>query len=189
MEAPRTWIFSLLSSHCGVHVVLSNVMSEASDTRLLQTWLWQFSFSFQQSFLTSFAESRGSQHLDFGGITTFLTFQPDNNIINHPGFICSHVTNYISGFRTLVSKLTSFSCEGSEVCVDILPNIIILREIEEFPDLRCLFGPHILGFSISVRLGRSFSPFFTITKCKTERSRLPMQLRTDFFLLSPFPLP
>jgi len=55
--------------------------------------------------------------------------------------------------------------------------------------LEALFGPLILGFSVSVNPGKSFSPFFTITKLRTERSGLTMHPRTDFLLRSPLRLP
>lgn len=55
--------------------------------------------------------------------------------------------------------------------------------------LDALFGPLILGFSISVRPGKSFSPFFTITKFRTKRSGLTIHPRTDFLLRSPLRLP
>jgi len=55
--------------------------------------------------------------------------------------------------------------------------------------LDALFGPLILGFSTSVSPGKSLSPFFTITKFRTERSGLTMHPRTDFLLRSPLRLP
>ena len=55
--------------------------------------------------------------------------------------------------------------------------------------LDALLGPLILGFSMSVKPGKSFSPFFTITKFRTERSGLTMHPRTDFLLRSPLRLP
>ena len=64
-----------------------------------------------------------------------------------------------------------------------------LVRLNNFLIFDALFGPLILGFSMSVNPGRSLSPFFTITKFKTERSGLTMHPRTDFLLLSPFLLP
>ena len=64
-----------------------------------------------------------------------------------------------------------------------------LERLKSFRILDALFGPLILGFSVSVNPGRSFSPFFTITKLRTERSWLTMHPRTDFLLRSPLRLP
>lgn len=61
--------------------------------------------------------------------------------------------------------------------------------LNSFRILDALFGPLILGFSTSVRPGKSLSPFFTITKFKTDRSGLTMHPRTDFLLRSPLRLP
>lgn len=64
-----------------------------------------------------------------------------------------------------------------------------LVRLNSFRIFEALFGPLILGFSISVSPGRSLSPFFTMTKFNTERSGLTMHPRTDFLLRSPFLLP
>ena len=64
-----------------------------------------------------------------------------------------------------------------------------LERLNSLRILDALFGPLILGFSISVNPGKSLSPFFTITKFKTERSGLTMQPRTDFLRRSPLRLP
>lgn len=64
-----------------------------------------------------------------------------------------------------------------------------LERLNNLRIFEALLGPLILGFSTSVNPGRSLSPFFTITKFKTERSGLTMHPRTDFLLLSPFLLP
>lgn len=64
-----------------------------------------------------------------------------------------------------------------------------LERLKSFRILDALFGPLILGFSVSVKPGKSFSPFFTITKFKTESSGLTMHPRTDFLLRSPLRLP
>jgi hypothetical protein len=64
-----------------------------------------------------------------------------------------------------------------------------LLRLKSLRILEALFGPLILGFSMSVKPGRSFSPFFTITKFSTDRSGLTMQPRTDFLRRSPLRLP
>jgi len=64
-----------------------------------------------------------------------------------------------------------------------------LDRLNSFRIFDALFGPLILGFSTSVRPGKSLSPFFTITKFKTDRSGLTMHPRTDFLLRSPLRLP
>jgi hypothetical protein len=64
-----------------------------------------------------------------------------------------------------------------------------LDKLKSLRILEALLGPLILGFSTSVKPGKSLSPFFTITKFRTERSGLTMQPRTDFLLRSPLRLP
>lgn len=46
---------------------------------------------------------------------------------------CSQLTRIV--INKLISKLTSLGYEVSAVSVDVLPNIIILGEVEQLPDL------------------------------------------------------
>ena len=39
-----------------------------------------------------------------------------------------------------ITNFTRFCCEGSAVCVDILPHIILLRQVEQLTNLGCSLG-------------------------------------------------
>jgi len=55
--------------------------------------------------------------------------------------------------------------------------------------LVALLGPLILGFSVSVRPGRSLSPCLTMTRFNTDKSGLTIHPLTDLRLRSPLRLP
>ncbi|CAA6658858.1 unnamed protein product [Spirodela intermedia] len=89
----------------------------------------------------------------------------------------------------LSAILARFLCSVRRYVLTYLRTSSSLERLKSFLIFEALFGPLILGFSMSVNPGRSFSPFFTMTRLRTERSGLTMHPRTDFLRRSPFLLP